>query len=181
MIRLPWHIETAISMLVWYLIGIFFKERKKEIIKVLYRFNQCSLIRFVGVFLLISIGVFCAFLNTTTVGVRNDNYGNLIIYYFGAMFSIAGFIWMSTIIGKNRMCEYIGRHSLVILGLHKFPILVFQELISPTKKLLNSPNSFYGILCGMLISVVAIGFSMVCGLFIERVCPWVLGKQNTSS
>lgn len=77
-----------------------------------------------------SEGVLLSILNTKTVGVRNEHYGILPLYSAAAALRIIGIGWLSIRISKSGVLECIGINSLVILGFHKFPILVFQEIIT---------------------------------------------------
>lgn len=174
---LPWHFETAVSMMVWYLLGVTFKE-SKSLVKKIEKFSSNKIRAILLSLLLILIGVGISILNTRTVGVRNDHYGMISCYYSGAVFGISGFMLISIIICNNRFLEYIGRNSLVILVLHKFPILVFQEMIPVTAKLLGMPDTIGGIICGMLTLGIVIPFTLMAGVLIRKICPWSLGVKK---
>lgn len=176
-IRLPWHIETASSMLVWFLLGISVheyvvdhKHRRKNVLD-----NQTIL-----PYVLILVGGGISFINCRTVGIRNDHYGIIPIYYLSALLGLTGFIMLSRFIHKNKVLEYIGRNSLAILVIHKFPILFFQEIIPFTKEALNRPNTMLGFCCGLSVLVISLAFSLLCGSIIKKWFPWSLGirKRN---
>lgn len=115
-------------------------------------------------------------LNTRAVGVRNEHYGIIPLYYAAAVLGIIGIGLLSMSISRGKALEYIGINSLVILGFHKFPILVFQEIIPITKRLLSEPDSVGGIVTGGLVTLVSIVFSLIISLFINRFTPWMIGK-----
>lgn len=170
-IALPWHIETACSMAVWFILGsIAKKARIAEKIK-----NPR----------LIPIWVLCVFaggllsaINTKTVGVRNDNYGVIPIYYGAAIMGTAGICGLAICINQCRVLQYIGKNSLIILGLHKFPILLFQEMVPVTQRLLMKPDSLKGLMIGIAVMIVSIGFSLIVGFFINKYAPWMVGQLS---
>lgn len=171
-VRLPWHIETASAMLVWFLLGIsvhdyfvIFKHGMKPVLD-----NQAILSI---VFILVGGGL--SFFNCRTVGVRNDHYGIIPIYYLSALLGLTGFVLLSRFIRKNKLLEYIGKNSLAILVTHKFPILLFQEMIPLTKEGLNNPDTIFGSFCGVGVLVLALAFSLLCGIIIQKFFPWSLG------
>lgn len=173
-LALPWHLETAISMLVWSEAGIVLRACSSG--KHLLKCKKAWMI--IVAFLLIAAGIVAAFFNNRVVGVRNDRYGILPLYYMAVICGTLGFMVLSKQINKNKLLEYIGQNSMVILVLHKFPILVFQELLPTTARLLDSPNTLTGILCGMAVLVVSTGGSLIAGEIIRRVCPWLLGMKR---
>lgn len=129
-ITLPWHLETAVSMLVWLELGITFKEKKL--------FDRSIKFKNVIIVIFLVVGALLGFINRdiikTSLQVRQDIYGVHVLYYLGAFFGIMGFSLLSQRIGKNKILEYCGRNSLSILVVHKFPVLFFQELFPPLQK-----------------------------------------------
>ena len=95
-----------------------------------------------------------------------------------AALSIIGFSILAKIMKHNVILEYMGKNSLIILVLHKFPILVFQEMISYTKNVLEGTNIMLKYGCGFLIVIVAITFSLVTGKIINIIFPWALGQRK---
>ena len=134
--------------------------------------------KFIIVFCLLICGYLIQLLNIRTVGVRNEHYGIIGIYYLSAALSIIGFSILAKIMKHNVILEYMGKNSLIILVLHKFPILVFQEMISYTKNVLEGTNIMLKYGCGFLIVIVAITFSLVTGKIINIIFPWALGQRK---
>lgn len=178
-IILPWHIETAVSMIVWSLLGIEMRSHWEKIEHFFEERSGSIQSQYRNAIFLIALGAWAATFNSRIVGVRNDHYGNLIVYYIAAFVSICGFLYLSYCIHSNKALEYIGRNSLVILALHKFPIIFFQEMLKPTAEMLAVPNSLSAIVCGAIVASISIGISLLSGIFIERFCPWALGLSRT--
>lgn len=172
-ISLPWHLETAFSMLVWFEFGNLTRECD------LLRLFSSSKLKtlFLAAFCLI-LGIVFELLNVRTVGVRNEHYGIIWIYYLSAASTIIGICLISVLKRESRIVEYLGRNTLIILVLHKFPIVLFQEILGVTRNAMNSNNGVVVYVCGILITTVSIGLSLLIGKMIERVFPWMVGIRR---
>lgn len=172
-IALPWHFETSISMAVWFVLGISCREftNRKNGLRIIQRIWPLS----------ICVGIVCCTLNTRTVGVRNEHYGILVFYYLAAFSTILGIMGFSIFIGKNCILEYIGRNSIAILGIHKFPIIIFQEIIPFTKNILEKPNTFIAIVVGGGVCFIAIGISLIGNIVLKKIMPWTIGINRFSN
>lgn len=168
-ISLPWHFETSCSMLVWYLLGIMLSEQERSREKLLCIKPLCWI-------LLLIAGIALCMLNTRTVGVRNDHYGILPIYYLSAICSIFGIRGLSYSIKNNTILETIGKCSVTILGVHKFPILFFQEILPISKNILKNSATIESLLMGIIVCSVSITFSLLVHRIIVKRVPWVLGR-----
>lgn len=175
-IALPWHLETAVSMLVWFELGILIKNYSINKTAVILSNNAC-----ISLIILITGGVFC-FVNRNIVGtslqVRQDIYGNYFLYYLSAAFGIYGFCAISKMIASNRVIEYFGRNSLAILALHKFPVLLFQQMVPFTRELLKDSNTALGIVCGVIVSALSILIALTGGEVIRKICPFMIGETK---
>lgn len=171
-IKLPWHFETSISMNVWYLIGYIY--RSKNIIERLKKNNK----RFLFPIFLIIMGIIFSFFNTRVVGVRNEHYGILLVYYVSAFCTINGLIILAMEIKRCPLLEGIGINTIGILVLHKFPILFFQEIVGTTKNLLSKPNSLQGLVLGMGLSFAIVLLCYYLSMVIKSYCPIVFGYSK---
>lgn len=153
-IALPWHIETAFSMSVWFVLGIQGQRHIKDL----------AISRKVAGYLIAALcltgGILLSFTNNRIVGVRNEHYGIIPIYYLSAMTTIVGIVLLSKAINKSCLLEYIGMNSLGVLVLHKLPILVFQKLIRFTQKAMTKPDSLGRIFVGFVAAGITILFSL---------------------
>ena len=80
-IALPWHLETAVSMTVWYILGIIARKLISENSSFDEKIVKKKLIFVILSFVLMSFGAVLCFLNDRVVGVRNEHYGIIPIYY----------------------------------------------------------------------------------------------------
>ena len=172
---LPWHFETAVSMVVWFELGYLLKNNEKII-------NRLTTSTNLSVFIIIVLfvtGVTACIINryvfNASLEVRLDLYGCYPLYYLSAIGSISGIMFLSIKIVNNQCLEYIGLNSLFILVMHKFPVLFFQELLPFTKNILQDSNSLSGILCGLVVTAISVAISLGIGIFIKRICPFLIG------
>lgn len=175
-IVLPWHFETAVSMLVWFELGILIKNYMMNKTAVVWSNNAWFLL-----FVVITGAILC-FINRritgTSLQVRQDIYGNHFLYYLSAILGIHGFCGISKMIASNHVIEYCGRNSLYILALHKFPVLLFQQIVPFTRELLKNSNTVLGIVCGVMVSVLSIFISLIGGEIIRRICSFMIGETR---
>lgn len=81
-------------------------------------------------------------------------------------------------ISSNHVIEYLGRNSLAILALHKFPVLLFQQMIPFTRELLKDSNTALGIVCGVTVSALSILIALTGGEVIRKICPFIIGETK---
>lgn len=177
-IALPWHFETALSMLVWFVIGILMKEHSVCLTRILHIKNKYIMKSFPIVFIALGGGI--ALLNTRTLGVRNEHYGVIPVYYVAAALGVIGFVELSLCVKKCRLLEYIGKKSMALLVLHKFPILFFQEFFTPIARILDEPDSIPGLVCGTLVLIITVFSILLIEKVIDRFLPWTLGYIESS-
>lgn len=173
-INLPWHIETSMAMLFWYELGIIIRE-----LNCLNAFRKMkSLLKGGIIVVLLMVGGILPFFNSTNVSVLRNLYGSYPIYYFSCLCSILGYVLLSTEIKSNKMLEFIGKNTMAILAFHKIPIIVVQYFIKPFGKLLDSPESLYSVILGVITTGIAVLFSLIIGQVITIICPVLLGKRK---
>ena len=136
--------------------------------------------------LLIALGFFLSMQNGD-VSVVSLNFGtNILVYYIVAIIDISGIflvsIWLCSInvLDQTRkaIC-YCGRHTLAILCMHKFPVLLFQLVIPFTNGLFRAyEDSLLKNAAGLIGSIVVIVLCLAVELPIERFAPAVLGKDR---
>lgn len=171
-LTLPWHIETGASMSVWFLLGSWLSEIKFT--RYIDKMNSKIL---VGIILLIG-GFVLENLNTCVLGVRNDSYGNLLIYYISSALQILGIIVIAVRIHSSRVLENIGQNTLGILSLHKFVIVMIQLLLEKARYTVLNSCTIWSTLVGFAITVVSILVSLIITRFIKIIFPWALGVSK---
>ena len=169
---LPWKIDGAIHMLPFFVAGYSFNEYKwwSKILELPFWLK--ALLWF---FLMISGGGL-GIINEKAI-YHGNYYGNIWIMYVSAMLSCIGICLLSMIIPHIKIFSYFGQHTLGILLMHKFPILLFQKAIPFVAVLLDQQFVPAGLL------VVIISMLLCCSVewIIDRICPIMIGKSNKSN
>lgn len=164
--KLPFGFETVIYMLPFFTIGywvkngIDFKKIKTGCKAVICVAGLC-------------IGVIMSIHFYGRVDYVSSVYGNIFMFYGCAMVSIAGYTMLAQFISWKWL-GYMGRNTLSILLMHKFPIVFLQILLM---NLLN--NTLQGIVLAFVIAAISCVLSLGIGELIRHSCPAVLGEKRT--
>lgn len=97
----------------------------------------------------------------------------LMVTHLGILFVITS----SMALSQNRVLEYLGRNSLVILCVHvlaKDVLSVLLKLVWKLDTFMDDISNGYALLTALAILVVCCAASE----FINRFCPWILGKSR---
>ena len=178
-LRLPFGSEVAISMSGFMEMGILFESAECSISK-----KGCFV--WLGLLLIIAGG----FLSVRNgyVSVMSLYFGSsVVVYYITAIAIIIGisfvFIWIDSFhrinVIQKSIC-YCGIHTLAILCMHKFPVLVFQYISPLTKDLLRVTSDSVEKNCiGCLLTIIVIALCLIVEKPIEHYCPIILGIEST--
>lgn len=161
--NLPMELHRAIRSLPFFLLGMLWQSHLSN-----------SVVNFKHRLLFAGIALFC--ISTGMYYTFNPIFG-VFRSLFLAFISGTGYIYLCRFIHRSSFLSYCGKNTLVILVLHKFPVLFFQTLLPWTIVPLKNNNLFVAV----LVSLISILLCLVCGLLINRYCPFVLGRFNSSS
>ena len=168
---LPFNLAVACKMLLFFSLGrIFFP----QLSKIQVRF---SLPLLVGMVLLVITGVIACF--APKMDYATDHFPNIGTFLITTLTGSFGICFLSMGIGSCKWAEYVGRTTLSILVMHKFPILVFQT-IGPQKALLAQYDSPVGIVLAIGISIITIVLCLVADWIIRRYFRFLLGDFKKS-
>lgn len=173
---LPFHLEAALGMIPFVEIGIMFRSCKVEQKVEQTCAGQKVLILFICSFL----GVFISKINGWAQVLRCD-YGRFQVLYIATSLLLGtSVIFFSIWLGENKCLEIVGKWSMCILLMHKFPILVFQRMIPITKSLLSEQanETAVTLLCGVAVSVISIGLSLIVGKTVAGILPEIVGQKK---
>lgn len=166
---LPWKIDGAIHMVSFFLfgymlneLGIFFKILKMPMA-----------LKVIIIIVFLTIGAVCGVWNEVAV-YRSNYYGNIGLFLVSAAFTIMGICVLSIVLPNAKIIISVGKSTLCILLMHKFPVLLFQKVIPFTGVLLKSQLVFVGI----VISVFSIIVCYIAEIIIEKVCPFIIGRYK---
>ena len=177
-VKLPFGAEVAIPMSGFVELGILISRIDSFKRKYVYVLISIPLIVF---------GCYLS-LNNGTVSVMSLNFGkNFVVYYISAISSIVGiiclFIWLCSInilALVRKAIAYCGKHTLAILCMHKFPILLFQLVIPYTKDIFRAEaRSIQKDMLGVLVTIIVIMLCLIVELPINRFLPIIFGNSKT--
>ena len=114
----------------------------------------------------LSIGIiFIAFLNKPVVMAVND-YGNIWLFLSGALLACTVLAIVSSVIGKNKILEYIGVNSIKFLFIH-FYILDFSHFLFNFLFVSGLNNSFPFYLLHFIVAILgSFGFAWIVNKYI---------------
>ncbi len=168
---LYWNFDTALYMTIFFLFGYFlmqsgFAERLDSL---------KTYIKIPAGILLMAAGGFFAVNNEGFLKVRIlvSEYGNIFMFFLAAFLGVLGSTLLCMSIKKSNLLDYLGRHTLSILVMHKFPIVFFQALCTPIALKLEEGS----ILVGLLVTAVSIALPLLAELIIDRIFPPALAKK----
>lgn len=147
----PFGIIQAVNASPYFIIGtltmqLLYKDEKPKIAPPLWAKVLVSLILIVG-------GAFLSALNSRTDFAMND-FGKLWIYAPTAIAGIFGWCLLASIFRSNGLA-YIGRHTMPILLMHKFPIQLYGFLP------ISAENTAVSILLSVLTVVLCLAASWI--------------------
>lgn len=167
--KLPFGLETAVYMLPFFVVG-YWTGRTDMLSKL-----QSGVRYGLGAAFVIA-GAILAFVNGPRVGYVGSAYNNLAVYYSSAMLSTAGAVMLLQT-ASNKLLIYVGRNTLPILLMHKFPIVFFQMFLVDTM----AKNELLGVSIAIVIAGASCAMALLAGEVIRRIAPFALGrvrKQN---
>ena len=103
------------------------------------------------------------------------------LFFIAALLQGFGLITAISTVKSNSILARIGRNTMPILVMHKFPVVLFQIILSDV--VLLGANAMENPAIALLVASVAIVMSLFAGRLLEKYIPWVfgsLGKQRGS-
>ena len=166
---LPFNFSVALKMMPFFGFGHW-----------LSQLMQAGRVRFVGGRLscipgVLLLGVACLVgWFAPAVNYSGDTFTDVIAFVITSVSGCFGICLVSMAIEKCKIVEYVGKQTLAILVMHKFPVLLFQTL-GPLKEPLTRYDDLVGIGCAVGVSVVAVAICLAAGWFIGRFLPFLFG------
>lgn len=168
--NLPFGLETAIYMFPFFALGKVIGSVKGEFTRksILVKIAVTVGCLVVGTFMTIGNG---------QVSYNADSYGTHGFGYFlvMAIMLCVGFVSLAMCFPNGvTPINYVGRNTVGIMVMHKFPILFFVGLLPISKKLIGT----YPLVASSMIAILSIGMCLAASEVIYRVCPIALGKRK---
>jgi len=167
---LPWNIDTALTVLIYYGAGYLFRKNWGE------GGNFAWYLKLPLALALLALSIAISTFNPQTHLMAND-IGRFIPFHLASVVGVPAFVYLSQLLAWCRPINYFGRQSLILLGMHiiamgMFGIFANQVLGMNAKELLPSTPwaMFYG--SGTLLLLVPMIYA------INRWFPWILGRPR---
>ena len=168
--NLPFGLETAIYMFPFFALGKVIGSVKGE-------FTRKSILVKIAVTVgCLAVGTFMT-IGNGQVSYNADSYGTHGFGYFlvMAIMLCVGFVSLAMCFPNGvTPINYVGRNTVGIMVMHKFPILFFVGLLPISKKLIGT----YPLVASSMIAILSIGMCLAASEVIYRVCPIALGKRK---
>ena len=168
--NLPFGLETAIYMFPFFALGKVIGSVKNE-------FTRKSILAKITVTVgCLAVGTFMT-IGNGQVSYNADSYGTHGFGYFlvMAIMLCVGFVSLAMCFPNGvTPINYVGRNTVGIMVMHKFPILFFVGLFPTSKKLIGT----YPLVVSIMVAILSIGMCLAVSEVIYRVCPIALGKRK---
>lgn len=165
---LPWGINTALNLGIFFLAGYLFKKHNL--------FTKDKLFRLLYIIPIFIVGILACLINNKTVSCIDYAYGNFSLALLSGICLSCVVLYISFLINNNKILEYIGKNTMGILIFHKIIILIFQTKLGYVSKLLRSSNIFIELVLSVTITFISIGFSLLLNIITRKIIPLVLGE-----
>lgn len=181
-IMLPLSLEITIPMFGFVELGVVaisFLRKHGEDTFIGLKYLVCSI-------LLLAVGAFINGVNSD-ISVLAMIFGHsFLLYYVSAFLCCVGILLLSIQLGSKQVppaiqngLSYIGRRTMAILVMHKFPILAFQTMVPYVRNILNQEaDSVAKTITSVLVSLTVIGLCLLVEIPVNRYFPWVLGNSK---
>lgn len=163
---LPFAIETAFYVLPYTLLGYALSKYK---LPQLNRFLSAAISA-----VLFGLCFASCYFFKVICNVSSDQYTNLSLCFITALCGTFAVVFLCKAIPSSKPLSYLGKNTMVVLLLHKFPILFFQVIFKPTVE--SMKNNFIPV-C-IIIAVITVGMCLVAGEIIKIICPWMIGASR---
>lgn len=169
---LPWSIDAALTAVFFLGLGYLSKNCEMIIDKI---------IDIKMAIILVVINVVSAYLNYQILGEHVDLYackqGNVLLYYISAISGIYMCISIKRLLQTSDILTRIGKNSLIYYCMHGSIFTIFTAVITSFTNI-ESCNFVKGLVIGSIMVVLAAIIIWFVSDFINRKCPFILGKIN---
>ena len=162
---LPFNLSVAPKMLVFFSFGQL-SSSQLSLIKNRYRSTL------LGILLLITVGMIATI--SPGIDYASDHFPNYTTFLATAFAGSFGICFLSIGLCNSKALEHVGKSTLPILLMHKFPVLLFQT-VGPLKTVLTEYDSPAGIIAAIAVSIVSIVLCLIADWVIRRWFPFLLG------
>lgn len=164
--ELPFGMTQAASASPFFTLGILVRQFLSDPIKPI-RLRPIFKIPLCIIF--IAVGAYVGKLNFYGVGFSFNRFGILWAYFVSAFSGIFGWCLLSSLF-RFKALEYVGKNTMSVLLMHKFPIILYSFLPIPDAEG-NVPIS-------ISLSVLTVLLCLAVDAVIEKILPAAIGKPR---
>ena len=163
---LPFHFESAVFLMPFFLLGMCMREIKLDM-------SANSAPKWIlCLFLLISGGITALTLNCR-VNYFLSSYGKITVFYLSAFLSVLG-VFMLVQRFKSPLFSFIGKNTLPVLLMHKFPVVFFQIVLAPV----FDKTGLVHMAVSVLVALSSVILCITAGQILQKFAPFMIGKQK---
>lgn len=174
-LRFPYGLETALTGIVFFGFGYLWNFIPEKINIKIDRY----IIFLTTIFVFTT--VYFADLNFQIYGLQIDmrlnRLNNYFYFYIAAISGILGTIFISKIIEKNKILEYLGKNTMPLFIWHYFVFIYLSKfffILSPTQAIINFRNEYYTVIYTTLAIIIILALTES----YRRIKPKVLSVKN---
>jgi len=164
----PFCLETALVMLGFYFLG--------KIVRSFLDLSHSKKMYILGI-ISILLGFLLQLQNGRISCMNNDYQGHYFIFFASASLSSFGYFCLFSQIKQCKFLQFLGKHTIPILVVHKMFLIVFQAKAGSFSFYLKNGPIFLQFVFGIVISVFAIGLSILTYKIIDKFFPIVYGEK----
>lgn len=169
-IYFPWGLNTTLQLGVFFHIGYLYK--KYKLIE-----GKSKLLNLPNITFIFVLGILSSYFNTRNVSAIDYQYGYMTLALISGICLSTLVIYLAYKVNNNRILEYIGKNTMGILIFHKIIILVFQTKIKIVSDILKSSNIIIELVTSIIISILAIIFSLILTKITRSLMPVLIGEK----
>ena len=176
---LPFELETAFGMYFFFCIGLLIRSIEWDNSKLGIWFAK-QIYKKLYIVVVLNVGIVTSGILTWINGstdTRADKFSNVYLYLLNALIACAMVILLARCMYSNKMLEYIGKRTMAILVMHKFPIMFFKMIFPTVNTAILEGNVFVSI----IMCAVTIALCLVVEKVINMFLPEVFGKTRKMS
>ena len=159
--ELFWGINRVFKYIGFYAVGVLLAERETKIVDRKIGAGVIVLVLFI-------VNFFLSYHNLTTG----------IMWFVTALIGVAAMILISQVINENRVLQYFGRISLIVLCIHGPVYRIVVKIVSILlHKGTDAVREHF-----LLVVIVVVVTMLICSVAYEtvvRIAPWMVGKKKT--
>ena len=157
--ELPWGINRVFKYIGFYAVGVFLTGRETKIVDRKIRTGVVAVV-------LLILNFFLSYHNLATG----------IMWLVTALIGVLALILISQLINQNRVLQYLGRISLVILCIHGPVYRIVVKIVSiPLHMGTDAVRENF--LLAMIVVAVTMLICSVAYEIVVRIAPWMVGKK----